>query len=121
MNFRITFLLPFVCFSSICFSANCFSTTASPAQRWIIELAGENLGQTVMSLEKKLQEVCPQIDIKTSLKMGLKNHYVVVLNSPLSDSTCLTKTSVIKRAEPDRMMRPTVMQPSIMPSKLNGG
>ena len=121
MNFRITFLLPIVCFSSICFSAICFSITASPTQRWIIELAGENLGQTAMSLEKQLKEVCPQIDIKTSQKMGLANHYVVVLNSPLSDPTCFTKTGAIKRAEPDRMMQPTVMQPNVMPSKLNGG
>lgn len=121
MNFRITFLLAVVCFSAICFSAICSSTTASPAQRWIIELADANLDQTALSLEKKLQEVCPQIDIKTSQKMGLKNHYVVVLNSSLSDSTCLTKTSAIKRAEPDRMMQPTVMQPNVMPSKLNGG
>jgi len=121
MNFRKTFLLAFVCFSAICFSAICFSTTASPVQRWIIELAVENLGQTALSLEKQLQEVCPQIDIKTSQKMGLANHYVVVLNSPLSDPTCFTKTGAIKRAEPDRMMQPTIMQPNVMPSKLNGG
>ena len=116
MNFRITFLLAVVCFSAIC-----SSTTASPAQRWIIELADANLDQTDLSLEKQLQEVCPQIDIKTSQKMGLANHYVVILNTPLSDATCFTKTGVIKRAEPDRMMQPTVMQPNVMPSKLNGG
>ena len=86
---------------------------AQLSDRWIIETSHDELpnGQ---SLEQVLKSVCPQIDIKTNQKMGLKKHYVITLSKPLGDLSCLTKSALIKRVERDRMM-----QPMAMPQKLN--
>lgn len=89
---------------SLVFLVTMNAAIAAPTgDRWIVETA-PNIADN-KSFTGLLVEACPELSVADTRKMGLENHYIVVLKEPVENLACANANAGIVRTELDRVSK----------------